>query len=120
MAKDREKLSKKDLLYNHLLALLEKGNLGWTSDVVESPGKEFVTLRTDMFWYIDGYRVTLVARYCPDFKESVDIQGYNVPVIHKPKKQVNLELAELCTASDRLYSILRHTFHLNPRWKDVK
>ena len=48
-------LSKKDELYNHVRAWLEKRELGWTSDVVDFSGKAFINVLTDVFWCIDGH-----------------------------------------------------------------
>ena len=42
-------LSKKEEIYNHVHAWLEKWELGWTSDVVDSSGKALINVLTDMF-----------------------------------------------------------------------
>ena len=42
-------LSKKDELYNHVRAWLEKWELGWMFDVVDSTGKVFINVLTNVF-----------------------------------------------------------------------
>ena len=42
-------LSKMDELYNHVRVWLENRELGWTSDTVDSSGKAFINVLTDVF-----------------------------------------------------------------------
>ena len=51
--------SKKDKLYNHVRPWLEKQELGCTSDVVDSSGKAFINVLTNVFWCIDGHHGSL-------------------------------------------------------------
>ena len=52
-------LSKKDNFHNHVGAWLEKQELGCTSDVVDSSGKAFINMLTDVFWCIDSHHGSL-------------------------------------------------------------
>ena len=54
-------LSKKDELYNHVCAWLEKQELGYTSDLVDSLWKAFINALTDVFCCIDGHHGSLDA-----------------------------------------------------------
>ena len=60
LAAKEETLSKKDELYNHVHAWLEKQELGWTSDIVDSSGKAFINVLTDVFWCIDGHHGNII------------------------------------------------------------
>ena len=53
----------KDKLRNQFIDLLEEQKLGWSNDTVESTGKKFVNVLTDILWYVDGYEQTITTTH---------------------------------------------------------
>ena len=54
-------LSKKDEFYNHVCVCgcIEKRELGWSCDIVDSSGKAFINMLAEMFWCIGPHHGSL-------------------------------------------------------------
>jgi hypothetical protein len=59
--------SRKDLLYNDLINILEQSSLGWTGGTHESIGNNLVNRLVDLLWYIDPHH------------EKLKNRGYKIP-----------------------------------------
>lgn len=47
--------NRKDLLYNDIIELLQKRNLGWVNNKHLTIGKDFADQITNLIWYIDPH-----------------------------------------------------------------
>jgi hypothetical protein len=64
LPKERNFITRYDLLYNDLIKLLEAESLGWNSGSYESIGSGFVKALADLLWYIDPHHEKLNSRSC--------------------------------------------------------
>jgi len=64
LPKERNFVTRHDLLYNDLIKLLEVESLGWREEHYESIGSGFIKALTDLLWYIDPHHEKLNCRSC--------------------------------------------------------
>lgn len=56
--------TRRDLLFNEIIDLLQNQNVGWRGGIHQTLGKEFVERVTNALWYIDPYLDLLHTRSC--------------------------------------------------------
>src|SRR5581483_864806 len=64
LPKERNFVTRHDLLYNDLIKLLKDDSLGWYGEYYESIGSGFIKALTDLLWYIDPHHEKLNSRSC--------------------------------------------------------
>ncbi|UZO23562.1 uncharacterized protein OCT59_015896 [Rhizophagus irregularis] len=64
LPKERNFVTRHDLLYNDLIKLLKDELLGWYGGSYESIGSGFIKALTDLLWYIDPHHEKLNLRSC--------------------------------------------------------
>jgi len=64
LPKERNFVTRHDLLYNDLVKLLKDKSLGWYGEYYESIGSRFIKALTDLLWYIDPHHEKLNLRSC--------------------------------------------------------
>jgi hypothetical protein len=64
LPKERNFVTRYDLLYNDLVKLLKDKSLGWYGESYESIGSGFIKALTDLLWYIDPHHEKLKLRSC--------------------------------------------------------
>lgn len=102
---DREKQTKKELLYSDILALLENNEVAWNGvEAAHSHCVPLVQALVDCLWYIDGRHHVFEAQGCriPEF--FISFHGYNVPEASKHRKRSvgNMSYDHLQTLSSAL------------------
>lgn len=112
--------TKKDVLYNNLVQLMEQENLKLPGDNVN--GKRLLKAITNALWYIDGRHETLEKRSCRIPLIFSKFQGYNVPEMSKHRKRdhSNMNSSELKTLSSDLFTVLLCPFWKQPQWLTFK
>ena len=75
----------KQKLYNYVIDLLQKNELGWSKDMVLSQGKPFVSQLVDVLWQLDGHHEKLAAQSCAIPEIFAQFQNYNDPESYKRK-----------------------------------
>ena len=83
---------------------LDEKKLGWSADVVETTGKKFVGLMTDVLWHVDGHEKTLTGRNVVVPSVFAGFLGLNRPECHGHKRYP-MEAIKLRTYSTNLFSI---------------
>ena len=119
MGQDR---NKKLALKMEVINWLEKNDLGWSYESVQSQGGRFVNILTDVLWYIDGHHETLKARACQVPAEFEMFVGFNTPEKskHRKKEHSNLERGMLNSYSEQLAEITLQPWMSSAKWKPVK
>ena len=64
LPKERNFVTRQDLLYNDLIKLLEVESLGWPGACYESIGSGFIKALANLLWYIDPHHEKLNNRNC--------------------------------------------------------
>ena len=64
LPKERNFVTRRDLLYNDLVKLLKDESLGWYGECYESIGSGFIKALADLLWYIDPHHEKLKLRSC--------------------------------------------------------
>ena len=108
-------------LRNSIIDWLERIKLGWSPDVADSHGRNFVLLLTDVLWNLDGHHDTLKSRACaipPIFSEFV---GYNSPEKYKRKKRSpgTLSSSILQVHSNALLEVIQQPWLQAKKWKGI-
>ena len=114
--------SKKFALKNDILRWLQSKQLGWSPDIANSVGNQFVAALTDILWYIDGHVPTFSARACSIPEEFQQFSGYNEPTKSKHRKRDtdNLSAQVLDSHSTVLNGFLLHPWMNSASWKLMK
>ena len=99
-----EERTGKDRMNNKVVELLEQKQLGWISSYINTTGRKFVDLLTEVLWYIDGCHKTLEGRRLSVPHIISEICGYNKPEIYSHKR-VPIEAMKLCTFATSLFKI---------------
>ena len=112
--------TKKDVLYNDLVLLLEQENLKLSRD--DANGKRLLKALTNALWYIDGRHETLQKRSCRIPLIFSKFQGYNLPEMSKHRKcdHSNMNSSELKALSSDLFTLLLCSFWKQPQWLTFK
>ena len=119
---EKEKMSKKDNLYNAVLEFLTKENVGWNQLDVDGVGIRFVSALVDTLWYIDGHHQVFEKQglKIPDvFSPFV---GYNVPEASKHRKRSATNMSE-CTIHSHaalLFGCLQGIYWAQPKFAKLK
>ena len=114
--------NKKVALKAEVINWLEKNNLGWSYESVQSQGGRFVNTLTDVLWYLDGHHASLKARSCQLPAEFEMFVGFNVPEKskHRKREHTNLERGMLNLYSEQLAEITLQPWMSSAKWKPVK
>ena len=110
---EKDKLTRKQELYNDVIGLLEKFHLSWKgNDAANSSGVRLVKVLVECFWYLDGrYHIFAKQGYSipPVFS---NFTGYNVPQASKHRKRVldNMDASTLCEHTTSLLSCLQGAY----------
>ena len=69
---EKEKMTKKEHLYNDVIECIEKLDVAWNRFEVDEAGKNFVLTLVEALWYIDGHHHVFEKQGCklPDFVSS--------------------------------------------------
>lgn len=80
---------------------LEERHLGWSPDIVDSSGKDFINAFSEVLWCTDGHERTLTSRACIIPKDLEVLFGYNQPEKpkHRRKDIANLSCIIMCPHS---------------------
>ena len=103
---------------NKLIELLEQKQLGWSPDCVQTTGRKFVDLMTDVLWYTDVHAKTLESRSLAIPSLFSDFSGFNKPENHG-HKQPPMEATKLRTYSLNLFRISEEPWLNKTRWLEV-
>ncbi len=95
----------KDKMKNKVIDLLEQKQLRWSSSYVDTTGRKFVDLLTDVLWCLDGCHKALEGRRLSVPHVFSEISGFNKPESHAHKR-VPMEATRLRTFSTSLFKIL--------------
>ena len=119
----RERMTKKEVLFNDVVDFLQSQELSWPgTDVAEGAGKKFVSSLVDCLWYLDGRKHVLEKQGCkfPDFMLS--FEGYNKPEASKHRKRSteNMCSSVLRAHSQSLYSCLQNVYWSRPKFAKLK
>ena len=109
----------KDRMKNKVIDLLEQKQLGWSASYVDTTGRKFVDLLTDVLWYLNGCHKSLEGRRLSVPHIFCDISGFNKPESHD-HKQIPMEATRLRTFVTCLFSINKELWIANMRWADAK
>ena len=87
--------NQKDNLFNHFVRALRNRNIFWPLDLSASADK-FVSIMTEVLWYIDGHHEQLSERSTPVPNFFIQFQGYNRPELSKHRKRTLTNLSQCC------------------------
>lgn len=102
-----------------MIELLEQKKLGWSSSHIDTTGRKFVDLLTDVLWYIDGCHKTLEGRRLSVPHVFTELCGFNKPESHGHKR-VPVEATKLRTFATSLLKISEEPWVSHMRWSDIK
>ena len=74
-------------LRNAIIEWLDTNKLGWSATIVESHGRNFISLLCDVLWNLDGHHGTLRSRSCGIPVMFSGFVGYNQPQKRKGRKR---------------------------------
>ena len=114
--------SKKMVLKKDVIDWLHAKDVGWSSDVADSTGADFVTALSEALWYVDGHFDTLRARACPVPSDFEQFSGYNQPERSKHRRRIadNLSSAVLDSHSAILNKLAMYPWFNSASWKPVR
>ena len=78
LPKERNPVTRHDLLYNDLIKLLEIESLGWYGESYKSIGSSFIKALTDLLWYIDPHHEKLNLRNCNIPETFLSLPQYKI------------------------------------------
>ena len=78
LPKERNFVSRYDLLYNDLIKLLDTKSLGWCGGCHEGVGSSFIKALADLLWYIDAHHEKLINRSCNIPELFLSLQQYKI------------------------------------------
>src|SRR5271154_3301596 len=78
LPKERNFVTRYDLLYNDLIKLLEIKSLGWYGSAHESIGGSFIKALADLLWYVDPHHEKLISRNCIIPEIFLSLQQYKI------------------------------------------
>ena len=119
----RERLTKKELLFNDVIDFLQSQDLSWPgTDAAEGAGKKFVACLVDCLWYLDGRKHVLEKQGCKFPNFMCAFEGYNKPEASKHRKRSieNMCSSVLRTHSQSLYSCLQNVYWNRPKFAEFK
>ena len=101
---------------------LDENHLGWSPDIADSMGKDFINAFTEVLWCIDGHEGTLAARACQVPKDLEVLLGYNKPEKskHRRKDIANLSCDILDHHVSTLNHFLLHSWTRSAIWTPVR
>ena len=109
-------------LRNAITDWLDRNKLGWASTIVESHGRNFVSLLCDVLWNLDGHHNTLSSRSCNVPIMFSGFVGYNQPEKRKDRKRGSDSLSGpvLDLHSQALLETIHQPWILSHKWAGVK
>ena len=108
----------KDRMKNKLIESLEQKQLGWSPDCVQTTGRNFLDLMTDVLWYTDRHAKTLESRGLAIPSLFSDFSGFNKLESHG-HKQPPMEATKLHTCNMNPFSISEEPWLNKARWSEV-
>jgi hypothetical protein len=78
LPKERNFVTRHDLLYNDLVSLLKTKSLGWYGICYESIGSRFIKALTDLLWYVDPHHDKLNLRSCVIPETFLSLSQYKI------------------------------------------
>ena len=109
-------------LKNDILKWCEENELGWTSDAVESEGKNFVGNLATVFRELDGHHHTFSKRGCPVPSMFGHFVGTNQPkkMKHQKRCHTNLGKHKIDELSQTLFELCGKSYLKMQAWKSVR
>ena len=109
-------------LRNAIIEWLDTNKLGWSTTIVESHGRNFISLLCDVLWNLDGHHGTLRSRSCGIPVMFSGFVGYNQPQKRKGRKRGadSLSQAVLDLQSQALLEIIQQPWILSHKWAGVR
>ena len=113
--------TKKDQLYNDVIAFLEKNRWEWTTGG-ESYGKEFVQGLHETLWYLDGHHQIFADRSHPIPSLFKGFIGYNTPELskHRKRSHTNMSSDALKSHACCLKAFLLSPWIKKPVWDTLR
>lgn len=108
----------RDKLKNKFIDFLNEEGVGWSADCVETTGKKFVGVMTDILWYLDGHEKTLMDRGITVPSLFAGFSGFNKPESHGHKR-IPMEATKLRTFSQNLFSISEEPWLSRSIWSSI-
>ena len=114
---EKEKLTKRDDLYNDVLEFLEKEGVAWYTSEVDGAGKRFVSALVDTLWYIDGHHDVFEKQSCKIPSVFTSFAGYNTPHApkHRKRSAANMSGSSISSHASTLFGCLQAGNTLNFR-----
>ena len=109
-------------LRNAITDWLDTNKLGWSATIVESHGRSFISLLSDVLWHIDGHHSTLRSRSCCVPVVFSGFAGYNWPEKWKGQKRGadSMSQAVLDLQSQALLETIQQPWILTHKWVGVR
>ena len=107
---------------NAITDWLDTNKLGWSATIVESHGRSFISLLSDVLWHIDGHHSTLRSRSCCVPVMFSGFAGYNRPEKRKGRKRGpdSMSQAVLDLQSQALLETIQQPWILTHKWAGVR
>ena len=119
---ENESKNSKFRLRNAITDWLDRNKLGWNTAIVESQGRNFVSLLCDVLWNLDGQHNNLCSRSCSVPVMFSGFVGYNQPEKRKGRKRGPDSLSQpvLDLHSQALLETIQQPWILSHKWAGVR
>ena len=115
---DRKQTNNKQTVFNKILVILDRAQLGFTPECIDN-GRNFIQTLTNCLWYIDPHLEKIRDRAL-DIPALFDhLMGYNVPENHKHKRH-DIDNAVLLAYATDLDRYLEQPWLNGPMWLVIK
>ena len=114
----REKKTKKEMLYNDIIAVLENHGIKWKSSEVDGSGVHLVSSLTECLWYIDGHHHVFMNQACHIPEVFKLLVGYNTPEASKHRKRTiqNMSGSTISSLASSLFGCLQGGYWKRPEF----
>ena len=113
---EKEKKTKKDIMYNDIISLFEEHGLKWKSSEVAGVGVSLAQALTECLWYIDGHHSAFDDQGCKIPNIFCSFTGYNVPEASKHRKRTvqNMSKDKILSIAESLFKCLQEAYWKQP------
>ena len=113
--------TKKDQLYNDVVAFFEKNGWEWTTGA-DTHGRKFVQQLQETLWYIDGHHHSFADRSHPIPSIFKSFVGYNTPELskHRKRSHTNMSSDTLKKHASCLKTFLLSPWMKRPVWNTIR
>lgn len=119
---EKDKMTKRDDLYNDVLEFLEKEDVAWYRSEVDGAGKRFVSALVDTLWYIDGHHDVFEKQSCKIPGIFTSFAGYNMPHTSKHRKRsvANMSGSTISSHASTMFGCLQGLYWKRPKFAKLK